>query len=181
MVLAAIPVRRKKTIMLATLVAFPILTFLAIFQVAVVSRLPLLQGTADLILLVLVAWGLQERVRSAWQWTLIGGFIFGSFSVLPDLVPIGAYLAVTGLVLLVRRRIWETPILAMFVLTFFGTLVTQVSAWFAVNIGEIKLPVSDSLRLILLPSLLLNLLLAAPIYAVIKDLAEWLYPEDLAI
>jgi len=167
--------------MLATLVAFPLLSFLAILQAAVVSRLPLLQGTADLILLVLVAWGLQERVRSAWQWAVIGGFIIGSISILPDLVPIGTYLAVTGLVLLVRRRIWETPILAMFTLTFIGSLVTQVAAWLAVSIGGTPLPLLDSLRLILLPSLLLNLLLAAPIYAVIKDLAEWIYPEDLAI
>ena len=167
--------------MLATLVAFPILSFLAIIQAAVVSRLPLLQGTADLVLLVLVAWGLQERVRSAWQWTVIGGFVIGSISIVPDLVPVGAYLAVTGLVLLVRRRIWETPILAMFALTFLGSLVTQASAFLAVSIRGTALPVFDSLRLILLPSLLLNLLLAAPIYAVIKDLAEWIYPEDLAI
>lgn len=167
--------------MLAILVAFPILTFLAIFQTSVVSRLPLLQGTADLILLVLVAWSLQERVRSAWQWTLIGGFIIGSVSILPDLVTVGAYLAVTGLVLLVRRRIWEIPILAMFALTFIGSLITQLAALMAVTLGGTVLPVFDSFRLILLPSLLLNLLLAAPVYAVIKDLAEWIYPEDMAI
>ncbi len=165
--------------MVATLVAFPILSFLAIIQAAVVSRLPLLQGTADLILLVLVAWGLQERVRSAWQWTLIGGFIVGSISILPALVLIGAYLVVTGLVLLVRRRIWETPILAMFALTFVGSLVTQSAAWLAVYIGGTELPSIDTLRLILLPSLLLNLLLATPVYAVVKDMAEWLYPEKL--
>jgi hypothetical protein len=35
--------------------------------------------------------------------------------------------------------------------------------------------------LIILPSLLLNIILAAPVYAVIKDLAEWIYPEEIKV
>jgi hypothetical protein len=94
---------------------------------------------------------------------------------------VASYLAITGLVLLVRRRIWETPILAMFVLTLVGSLIAQLASWLAVSIGGTVLPLFDSLRLIVLPSLILNLILAAPIYAVMKDLAAWVYPEDLAV
>lgn len=165
---------------MAILIALPILSFLAIFQAAVVSRLPLLQGSADLVLIVLIAWALQERVRSAWQWAVLGGFIVGFISVIPLMVPLLSYLAITALALLVRRRIWETPILAMFFLTLIGSLVSQLASWAYLSIGT-PLPVLDVLRLILLPSVILNLILAAPIYAVIKDLAEWVYPEDLAI
>ena len=69
----------------------------------------------------------------------------------------------------------------MFVMTFIGSLFSYLVSLIAVIIGGVNIPVFDSIRLILLPSLILNLLLAAPIYAVIKDLAEWLYPEEIKI
>ena len=69
----------------------------------------------------------------------------------------------------------------MFVMTFIGSLFSYLVSLIAVIISGVNIPVFDSIRLILLPSLILNLLLAAPIYAVIKDLAEWLYPEEIKI
>ena len=166
---------------MATLLAIPILSLLTILQSAIVSRLPLLQGTPDLILLVLIAWALQERVRTAWQWSLFGGLCIGFVSIIPISVPLISYPFITGIALLVRQRIWENPILAMFVMTFTGSLVSQFIALMVIGIGGTLLPVIDSLRLIILPSLLLNLVLAAPVYAVIKDLAEWVYPEEIKI
>lgn len=166
---------------MATLIAFPILSFLAILQAAIVSRLPLLQGTADLILLVLIAWALQERVRSAWQWSIVGGGVIGFISIIPTFIPVMIYLVITGVALLVRRRIWETPVLAMFALTFAGSFFSQIISALAVSISGTPVPVIDTIKLIILPSLILNLILAAPIYAVIKDLAEWVYPEEIKI
>ena len=162
-------------------VNFPILSFLAILQAAIVSRLPLLQGTADLILLVLIAWALQERVRSAWQWSIVGGGVIGFISIIPTFIPVMIYLVITGVALLVRRRIWETPVLAMFALTFAGSFFSQIISALAVSISGTPVPVIDTIKLIILPSLILNLILAAPIYAVIKDLAEWVYPEEIKI
>lgn len=164
-----------------TLIAIPILSILTIIQSAIVSRLPLLQGTADIILLVVIAWALQEPVRSAWQWSILGGLMIGFVSIIPIFVPITTYLIITGLVLLVRNRIWENPILAMFAMTFLGSVFSQIASAFVVSISVTPLPILDTLRLIILPSLILNLILAAPIYAIIKDLAEWVHPEEIAI
>jgi hypothetical protein len=166
---------------MATLIAIPILSILMIFQSAIVSRLSLLQGSADLILLVVIAWALQERVKSAWQWSILGGFLVGFVSIIPTILPVLTYLFITGIVLLVRRRIWETPILAMFTLTLFGSLFNQIITGLVISIGGTPLPILDSLRLIILPSVILNLILAAPIYAVMKDFAEWVYPEEIKI
>jgi hypothetical protein len=41
------------------------------------------------------------------------------------------------------------------------------------------LPLLETLNLIILPSTILNLLLSIPIFALIKDFAEWLYPEEI--
>jgi hypothetical protein len=129
----------------------------------------------------LIAWGLQEPVKTAWQWSLFGGIMIGFASILPLSVPIFIYLVITGVVNGVKQRIWENQIFAMFVMTFFGTIFSQAISALVVTIRGANLPFFDIVRLITLPSLLLNLLLAAPIYAIIKDLAEWIYPEEIKV
>ena len=158
------------------LVAFPILVMALVLQTAMVSRLPLLAGTADLVLIIIAAWSLQENVESAWLWSLLAGLMVGAASGLPMVVPVLAYLAVTGLARLVLRRVWETPVLAMLLVVFAGTLISSLLALAAVSISGGAYPAADAFSLIVLPSLLLNLLLALPVYAVMRDIGFWVYP-----
>lgn len=150
-------------------------------QSALVSRIHLLQGSADLVLLTLAAWTLQERVSSAWQWSIIAVLLLSLVTALP-LPALGiAYLAVTGIALLVRQRIWQVPILAMLIATFAGTLVVQLITIAALWVNGTSLPVIESINLVILPSLLLNLLLAVPAYTIFGDLANWLYPKEIEV
>jgi rod shape-determining protein MreD len=166
---------------MATLIAIPILSLLTVFQSAIVSRVPLLQGSPDLVLLVLIAWSLQERVRHTLPWSLVGGLCVGFVSIIPISIPILSYTMITGFVRLIRQRLWENSILAMFATTFLGSIIHQSIIGIYLSIRGTSLPIIESLRLILLPSLILNLILAAPIFAVVKDLAEWVYPEEIKI
>ena len=163
------------------LLAIPLFIFLGIFQSAVVSRLPLLHGTADLILLVVIAWALQERVRSAWQWALIAGLVVGFLTALNFIIPLAGYLFVTGLALLLRQRIWQVPILAMLTVTFVGTLFINIITTIYLSVLGTSLPILETINLIILPSTILNLILSIPVYALVKDLAEWVYPEEIDI
>ena len=164
---------------MATLLAFPILGILLVLQSAVFSQIPLLQGTTDLVLLALVAWSLQRRVQTAWQWGIIGGLLVGFVSAVPFVVYVVGYLLTVGLALLLRRRIWQVPLLAMFIATFFGTLVIHLATLVALRVNGTVLPLSASINLIILPSILLNLLLALPFFTLFSDLAKFLYPEEL--
>ncbi len=69
----------------------------------------------------------------------------------------------------------------MLVTTFFGTLIMHSVSLVAVLISGTSLPFGEVINLITLPSLLLNLLLSIPVYALINDLAKWLYPEELEV
>jgi rod shape-determining protein MreD len=161
------------------LVAIPVFVLLLILQSAIVSQIPLIYGTADLILLALVAWTLHKRVQTAWHWGIIAGLMVSFVSGLPPGVPLLSYLMVVGLTLMLRRRIWQMPILAMFVATFVGTIAVHFLDIIALRLVGTPLPVFQSLNLITLPSLLLNLLLALPVYSIFNDLANWLHPEEL--
>ncbi len=163
------------------LLALPILALVLMLQTIIASTLPLLSGYADLVLLVLVAWALQERARSAWIWALVGGVMVSFVSAAPLGTPLVGYLIVTAIARLLRRRVWQTPILSMFLVTFLGSLITLGLVMGALIFQGSPLPLEDSFSLVIMPSTLLNLLLALPIYAIVNDLAQWVYPEEVEI
>jgi len=161
------------------LVGVTLLGILAILQSTIVSRMPLLNGTADLILLFILAWVLQDRVESAWQWSIIGGIFASLYSALPFGSYVIAYLIATSVTRMLKRRVWKAPFLAMLVATFIGTLIVYLVSLIARSISGVNIPMTSALNLILLPGLLLNLILAIPVYSIVHDLAGWLYPEEL--
>ncbi|MGC8856692.1 MAG: hypothetical protein ACP5QU_07840 [Anaerolineae bacterium] len=100
------------------LIAFPLLGFAVILQSAVIGRMTLLSGHADLILLMLAAWALQARHWFGWQWAFVASILVGFISHLPWPVTILSYFAVVLIAQTLRRRVWEAPLLAMFAVTF---------------------------------------------------------------
>ena len=166
---------------MATLIAIPIFVALAILQSSIVSRLPLLQGTTDLILLTIIAWALQKKVETAWQWCIIGGLVTNIVSAVPFGVPLLGYALTTSIALALRRRVWQVPILAMCLVTFLGTIITQGLALVSLRLNGSPIPVFVALNLVTLPSILLNLLFAILVYALVGELAGWLYREEIEV
>ena len=164
---------------MAVLIAAPILAVLVMIQSAVLSNIPLLHGTTDLVLVALLAWALQKRVRTAWIWAIIGGLLVGYVSALPFGAILVGYLLAVGLAILLKQRIWQVPILAMLVATFFGTLLVNLVVIIALRVVDTPISFWEAINLVTLPSVLLNLLVAIPFYALFSDLAKWLYPEPL--
>ena len=159
--------------MFRNLIAFPLLALVVIVQSAVISQMSLLAGYADLMLVILAAWALKADASSAWLWALLGGFMVSFVSGMPWLVTMAGYLFVVLLAQALRQRVWQAPLLAMFSVIFLGTLAMNLLALLVLNLLGTPLPIGDSLGLIVLPSVLLNLLFSIPVYAVVRDLAQW--------
>jgi hypothetical protein len=158
------------------LVAVPVILLTVILQSAVISRVYLLSGIADLPLVMLAAWALQDGVDSAWHWAIATGLLIGFVSGISWFVPVAGYVTVVVLAYLFQRRIWQAPLLAMFTITFIGTVIVSFLSFAVLRFADVVLPISDVLGLVMLPSVLLNMLLAIPVYAVMRDLARWVYP-----
>ena len=160
------------------LVAIPVLALGIMLQTAIISRISLLSGAADLILLIVVAWALQEQVESAWHWAVLAGLLVAFVSAIPPVVPIVGYLFAVALSRFVIRQIWQTPILALFSVTFFSTLVYHLITYLVLLATGTRLPFDDALALITLPSIFLNLLIAIPVHSLIRDLSLWVSPLE---
>ncbi len=163
---------------MAILFSIPVLGLTLILQTAIVSRINLLAGSADIILLVVAAWGLQPTVKWAWVWAVLAGILVGYVSGLPVFIAPVGYLLVMGMARLMQRRVWQAPLLAMFAVTFVGTLVMQVMTYASLWLAGNPLSPGEAFLQVTLPSLLLNLFLSIPIHALLRDTARWLYPAE---
>ena len=159
------------------LIAVPVILLTVILQSAVISRVYLLSGIGDLPLVMLAAWALQEQVKSAWHWAAATGLLVGFISGIPWIVPVIGYIVVVALAQIFQRRVWQAPLVAMFSITFLGTAFMSLLSLVVLRFSGVPLPISDVLGLLTLPSVLLNMLLAIPAYAVMRDLARWVYPS----
>lgn len=151
-------------------------------QTAVFSRTPLLNGTVDVILLLLISWTLQPALKEweVWFWALIGSIFIGFISVVPAFPYIITYLIVVFVIRMVHRKLWKASVLALFLGTALATVFQQSVIMGVLRFfNEVPLDLADGFVLVVIPSLVLNLLFAFPVYLLMKDLADWLYPEEL--
>jgi rod shape-determining protein MreD len=159
------------------LIAFPVIVLAVILQSAVISRMPLLSGFGDLPMVMLITWTLQQEVDSAWHWAIATGIMVGIVSALPWPVYVVGYALVVAVAKFLQRRIWQAPLLVLFSVTFLGTLILYGLSLAVLRFIGASVSFQDTFGLLILPGTLLNLLLAIPLYAVMRDLARWVYPS----
>jgi len=159
------------------IIAVPVIILAVILQSSVISRITLLSGYADLPLIMVAAWALQDQVDSAWHWAVATGVLVGFISGIGLFVPVIGYVVVVALAKALRMRVWQAPLLAMFSISFLGTIVLDALVFMSLRLSGISVPFQDAFGLQTLPRILLNLLFAVPVYAVMRDLANWAYPS----
>ena len=160
------------------LVAFPILALAVILQSAVMSRIPLLSGFADLPLVIVIAWALQEGVTTGWHWALLGSLMTAFVSGMPGAVAVIGYLAAVWMARLIQKRIWQAPIIAMLGVTFLATFFLHVLSYGVLSVFRAPLPFAETFSLITLPTVLLNMILSIPVFWLMRDLARWVFPSE---
>ncbi len=158
------------------LVGIPLLLVAVIMQSAIVPAFSLLSGYPDIVLVMLAAWALQEGVTTAYQWALLAGLMISLVSHLPWFIYVGSYLGVVVVARLLQRRVWQVPLLAMFTVTFLGTMLMHLLTYAYLQFSGGSLSLGNAMGLITLPSLLLNLLIAIPMFSIMRDLARWVFP-----
>lgn len=164
---------------MAILVGLPVLALSVILQSTVFSRVTLINGTVDLVLLVVASWALNDQSEDEWIWAVIAGGLFGFVTALPVWVPVVAFSLVTLVAVYLKRRVWQIPILALFITVVAGTLILHLLTVLVLTVLQTPLSFAEAFNRIILPSLLLNLLAAIPIHGFIGELSAWLFPEEM--
>lgn len=164
--------------MIANFISIPVMLLLSVLQSTAISRITLMHGSADLILIAVACWGVKEKGYNAFIWALVGGLFIALNSAMPFYIPIASYIFVALLAKLLFGRIWQSPILMLIVVVFAGTLFQHLISIFYLQVNGVNAGIIYSLQNITLPSLLLNLFFIFPMYVIISDLRQWVFPGD---
>jgi hypothetical protein len=154
-----------------------LLLIAALLQVTLMMRINLLQGSVDLVLLILITWMLQPGNEPSWIWGIPAGLMIGYASALPDYIPLIGYVTAAGLCQILQRRIWQVPLLTLFSATLFGTLAIHATSMIYLWLNAQPLNLIEALNLITIPSILLNLILVLPINALMVEVNKTVNPE----
>lgn len=161
------------------IIAFPIIALAVILQSSIISEIQLLSGYADLPMVILAAWALQERVESAWHWAAVTCLMVSFISSLPWIIFVLGYFGIIYIARTLQRRVWQAPLLAMFSVVFIGTILIHILSFGTLRILGTPFALSDVATLLTLPSLLLNMLFSVPVYTLMRDLSYWIYPAEV--
>lgn len=161
------------------LIGFAGFLLMGVLQMSVFSQWKILSGSADIILLFVVAWCLQDRNKQLWLLVLVMAGIAGTISALPAYIPIIVYLIIFKASRLFQARLMQSPLLSMIVLTFAATLLQILLNIAYLFVIRVDLNFSDALVEVALPSILLNMLLAIPVHAIVREIAIYTFPKGV--
>jgi cell shape-determining protein MreD len=164
---------------MSILISFPVVILLMMLQTTFARQISLLNGSVDLLLVWIAAWALLSKDNSAWIWAIIAGLAFGFISAAPWYSSVTAYLAVVIMAKLIKSKIWQSPLLSMFVITILGSIILYLLTFLGLLIQGINYPWQDTLVRIIIPSIFLNLFMAIPIHAIVKDSVRWIFGTEV--
>ncbi|MHC1741119.1 MAG: hypothetical protein AB9897_08435 [Anaerolineaceae bacterium] len=158
---------------------YPILILLLIIQTAIVRYIPLFSGTADLLLLWLVCWGLHNQGKNVWIGAVFAALIVSFVSAIPWYATLASYLLVVIISRYMNRRFWHNPLIALILVVFICGCFEYFTQYLVLIMQGYGIVLIDAMRFVIVPSVLLNLLLAIPIYAIVNDMTRWIYPLEV--
>jgi cell shape-determining protein MreD len=163
---------------MANLIAILSLIAAAILQTTIAVRVNILHGAADLVLITLLAWVIHDQTDSHWRWGILAGAIMGFATALPLWIVVIEYVLVVWMLGAIQKRVWQAPMLILFSSVFWGTFIINAMDFLYLWILGVSLDFDEVFNLVILPSLVLNLILALPIFAVMGELAKQVFPFE---
>ncbi|RJQ43740.1 MAG: hypothetical protein C4545_02575 [Anaerolineaceae bacterium] len=146
-------------------------------QLGVVSRIPLQNGMADIVLLFIIGWSLNRQAKRFYIPTLIAGGLVSFISSIPFPGVLISYLVAAGLTRILVNRLWEMPVFSMLIITITATFFQHLVYILMMQFQGMSVPFFSSLEGITLPSVFLNIILAFPMYLIVHDAQKIVYQE----
>ena len=104
--------------MISSILSIPVMLIFTVFQTVAISRIKLLSGSADIVLLAIVSWGISKKDSSIFFWALLGGFMISYISAMPSPPTIISYLIIAVITWIVQKRFWQSPIISILIVPY---------------------------------------------------------------
>ena len=157
------------------IVGIPLFLLAGLLQVSFLGRLTLLNGTADILMLFMIAWSINDRTKFSWIFVILCGLIMSYISAMPMNGYLWMYLVIWGIIWFIKTKVWEMPLIIMLFMTIIGTIIIAVGTLGLLFLQNASINYSDAFKMIITPNLVLNLLFSIPIYAFLNDVVNTIY------
>jgi len=176
---SAAPGTSPRRIAISPYLYLPLLGVLALLQVTVAPHLTVLGTTPDLMLLAVAAWGLLRGTHEGVVWGFVGGIFLSLFSGAGFAIAALALIAVGFFAGLGQTTVTGGRIALPLFTVLLSTLIHGLLSLFLLYITGRPVPWLDTLLRVMLPTALLNCLLAIPVYAAFRQLHRITGHEEL--
>ncbi|MCD6355984.1 MAG: hypothetical protein J7L66_01755 [Anaerolineaceae bacterium] len=147
---------------------------LSVIQSAAISRISILGGTADIVLLAIISRAVSDDEGNLVIWALTGGFFISLMTKMPAIIVLITYIVSAGITRVIQKQFWQSPILTIILSSTVTTIIKFIIDAVTLQFINIQFPIIESLAKILFPSIVLNLFFLFPTYLIMNDLSKWL-------
>ena len=165
--------------MISYLIGFAGFLVTGMLQLSVVSQIKILSGSADILLLYLIVWCMYDRSKLLGLMVFVMAGLVSSVSALPAVILMIVYFFVYGVSRLFQKRLMQSPLLGVIVISFVASLLQIVLNLAYLFISGAEFNLSAAMFDVGLPSLLLNMLLAIPIHGLVREIAQYAFPKGV--
>ncbi len=165
--------------MLEVIVGLPIFAIAAFLQVSVLTKIRLLNGAVNLVMVCLVVWSINSSTKYSWIMAVWSGLLMSYVSAMPLSGYMWFNLGVWGFIRFIKKRVWQMPMILTLFVTIVGTLAEALFTLGLLTVQNANLDYLLSLNRVIVPSLIMNLLFTIPVYAFLNDVINTIYINEV--
>lgn len=150
----------------------------SMLQLGIFSHIQVLSGKIDLIMLGAIAWTLQRRTEfiDVLIYAFLCVFFLYLISAEPLIILVMLYTLIALFIYWSKNNIQQIPIVSMLVFTTIFTFVHLSIFGFYLQLFGTNLDAIEVFQIVILPSILINLVAAIPIFLLTNELQHLVYP-----
>jgi len=151
---------------------------IAMLQLGIFSNIQILAGKIDLLMLGVIAWVIQKKTEliDIGIYSIITVFFIYLISAESIIIILGLYSLIVFVVYWSKNNIQQLPIISMLIFSAVFTFFHLVVFGFYLQLSGIAMVAEEVFQSVILPSMIINLIAAIPMYLLVNELHRWVYP-----
>jgi hypothetical protein len=151
---------------------------IAMLQLGIFSNIQILAGKIDLLMLGVIAWIIQKKTEliDIGIYSIITIFFIYLISAESIIIILGLYSLIVIVVYWSKNNIQQLPIISMLIFSAVFTFFHLVIFGFYLQLSGVAMVAEEVFQSVILPSMIINLIAAIPMYLLVNELHRWVYP-----
>ena len=151
---------------------------IAMLQLGIFSYIQILAGKVDLLMLGVIAWIIQKKTNflDIVIYSAITIFFIYLISAEPFSIILGLYSIIVLVVFWSKNNIQQLPIVSMLIFTAIFTFLHLAIFGFYLQLSGLSITANEVFQSVILPSMIINLIAAIPMFLLVNELQHWVYP-----